>query len=178
MRLAKYARAARRTAIYPIEQCINYPVLGLAGEAGELIVKIIDDAGDEAVRKEIGDVLWYIANTAIDCNIQMHELVDGAETFAGVEATGMLPNAIQFVRLAVEVGAVCELAKKLHRDDGSKMTPERRENIRAALGKVLFRLAAIVKFRGWSLGEIARENIVKLASRQGRETLTGDGDNR
>lgn len=69
-----YQKAAQGTRSYPSSAGINYPALGLAGEGGEVanqVKKIIrDDEGivTEARRltilKELGDVLWYVADIA------------------------------------------------------------------------------------------------------------------
>jgi len=56
--------------------------LGLAGESGEVAEKIKkmlrDDIPEEAVReslvKELGDVLWYVANLAHDLSITLDEV--------------------------------------------------------------------------------------------------------
>ena len=68
----EYQQAARTTAQYPdMGKNFYYPTLGLAGEAGEVAEKIKklmrDDKGAltperrEALKKELGDVLWYVA---------------------------------------------------------------------------------------------------------------------
>tara|TARA_Y100000385_G_scaffold263493_1_gene296034 strand:- start:993 stop:1313 length:321 start_codon:yes stop_codon:yes gene_type:complete len=72
MRLNDYQIQANKTAIYP--EGLNYPILGLAGEAGEICnkyKKIIRDKGGEVdvndldqLAKELGDVLWYVAQIA------------------------------------------------------------------------------------------------------------------
>ncbi len=61
-----------------------YPTLGLAGEAGEVAEKvkklIRDDAGvlgDErraAIAKELGDVLWYVAQVATEAGLDLDEI--------------------------------------------------------------------------------------------------------
>ena len=76
MTFNEYQKLACSTAIYPQSERIKYPALGLAGEVGEVcneVKKIYrDDAGTltteriEALRKELGDVLWYVANLAAD----------------------------------------------------------------------------------------------------------------
>lgn len=176
MRLVNYADAARRIAIYPMKMFITYPTLGLVGEMTEFIDKILNDAPKAEICKEIGDILWYLANLAIDCGIQMHTIIPGCTTFGDIEAEMLSdPNPI---KLIYPVGAICELVKKLHRDDGGKLSPERRERVRQNLAVIFLGLTAITQFWGWSLGEIARENLAKLNSRQQRGTLTGDGDNR
>lgn len=77
MELNEYGAKAAATAIYPDRGGnIIYPALKLAGEAGEVAEKvgkmIRDDGGvltDErraAIKKELGDVLWYIAALAFE----------------------------------------------------------------------------------------------------------------
>ncbi len=61
-----------------------YPALGLAGEAGEVAEHakkaIRDDAGnvsDErraAMSKELGDVLWYVAQLATELELSLEEI--------------------------------------------------------------------------------------------------------
>lgn len=74
MNLNEYQIEARKTAIYPrILTSVIYPTLGLVGEAGEVAEKVkkqIRDGdkgpSDEDIAKELGDVLWYVANLAMD----------------------------------------------------------------------------------------------------------------
>lgn len=82
MELSEYQRQSRVTAVYPgAGENIIYPTLGLAGEAGEVAEKvkkmIRDDAGvlhDErrdAIAKELGDVLWYVAQVATEAGLDL-----------------------------------------------------------------------------------------------------------
>jgi len=83
-----YQQRAMETAVYPNKgNNIIYPTLGLCGEAGEIaekIKKMIRDSGgvlsDElrrALKKELGDVLWYLAALAEELNL---DLADIAQT--------------------------------------------------------------------------------------------------
>src|SRR5271163_3014947 len=84
MDLAEYQRLSRRTAEYPREHWLAYPALGLAGEAGEVAEhakKVLrDDDGsitDErraAMSKELGDVLWYVAQLASELELDLDEV--------------------------------------------------------------------------------------------------------
>lgn len=85
MKLKEYEEAAARTAIYPDRgNNITYPTLGLAGETGEVCEKIkklirdnngeITDSFRENLRKELGDILWYIAAVAYEANISMDSI--------------------------------------------------------------------------------------------------------
>lgn len=63
-----------------------YGALGLNGEAGEVADKIkklyrdrdgvIDDEVKESIKKELGDVMWYIARLADDLDITLEDVVE------------------------------------------------------------------------------------------------------
>ena len=84
MDLSEYQRESRRTAEYPREAWLAYPALGLAGEAGEVAEHakkaIRGDAGkvsDErraAMSKELGDVLWYVAQLASELDLSLDDI--------------------------------------------------------------------------------------------------------
>ena len=87
MELSDYQRVSRRTAGYPREAWLAYPALGLAGEAGEVAEhakKAIRDDGAtvtderrEAIAKELGDVLWYVAQLATELDLDLEEIATG-----------------------------------------------------------------------------------------------------
>ncbi len=84
MDLAEYQRLSRSTAQYPRTEALTYPALGLAGEAGEFAdhaKKVIRDDGGEvsderraAMSKELGDVLWYVAQLATELELDLDEI--------------------------------------------------------------------------------------------------------
>ena len=82
MNIDDYQEVALSTAIYPNEDItgIIYTALGLTGEAGEVAEKIkkhLRDGGDlpyDAIAKELGDVLWYVANLAHEIGFSLSEI--------------------------------------------------------------------------------------------------------
>ncbi len=81
MDLNKYQNEAAVTAIYNTEQqAITYPLLGLIGEVGEFANKykkvLRDNAefGRDDMVSELGDILWYLAILARDCDITLSEV--------------------------------------------------------------------------------------------------------
>jgi NTP pyrophosphatase (non-canonical NTP hydrolase) len=82
--LSEYQQLSRRTAEYPREAWLAYPALGLAGEAGEVAEhakKAIRDDGGEiseerraAMAKELGDVLWYVAQLASELGLDLDDV--------------------------------------------------------------------------------------------------------
>lgn len=82
--------------------------------------------------------------------------------------------------LAGETGEVLEKIKKMIRDkDGVfHATPEDLEELKKELGDVLWYLSAIAFYNGIELDDVARTNLSKLRSRQQRNKIHGNGDNR
>ena len=84
MEFSDYQHFSRRTASYPRQAWLTYPALGLAGEAGEVAEhakKTIRDDGGEvsderraAIAKELGDVLWYVAQLASELGLELEDI--------------------------------------------------------------------------------------------------------
>lgn len=72
MDMNKYQLMTQRTAIYPeagtgTDRAINYCIVGLCGEVGELAnkwKKSLRGDGGEDLYTEVGDILWYTARLA------------------------------------------------------------------------------------------------------------------
>lgn len=84
MTFEEYQKLSRKTAVYPNKYNIVYPTLGLVGEAGEVAEKIkkilrdkdglIDEITKEELKKELGDVLWYIAQLSTETGLSLEEV--------------------------------------------------------------------------------------------------------
>jgi NTP pyrophosphatase (non-canonical NTP hydrolase) len=85
MTFDEYQEKARSTAIYPeLGNNLYYPTLGLCSEAGEIAGKVKkimrDDGGKcseekrESIKKECGDVLWYVANICCELGITLDDV--------------------------------------------------------------------------------------------------------
>lgn len=81
MNFEEYQFQAEKTAIYPKEKGLEYTILGLANEAGEVAGKLKKMIrGDElppgpswgdVIGDELGDVLWYVAQVCEELGISM-----------------------------------------------------------------------------------------------------------
>ncbi len=80
-----YQKKARLTAQYPNLGSNNvYPTLGLVGEAGEVAEKlkkvirdkngIFDEESKKGIKKELGDVLWYLANLCTEFDFKLEDV--------------------------------------------------------------------------------------------------------
>ena len=81
MDFREYQRKAVTFAIYPATHKVLYPTLGLCGESGEVAEKVKKQVRDgvfnrHEVAKELGDVLWYLANICNDIGYNLDEIAD------------------------------------------------------------------------------------------------------
>ena len=82
-----YQKESRKTWMYvSTEHAVTYPTLGLVNEAGEVagkIKKILrDKAGKiskedkEALKGELGDVLWYFTQLCTELGLTLEEVAE------------------------------------------------------------------------------------------------------
>jgi NTP pyrophosphatase (non-canonical NTP hydrolase) len=82
-----YQRESRKTwNVIPMDHSIVYPTLGLANEAGEVAGKIkkifrdkqgqITDADREALKQELGDVLWYLTQICTELDLTLEQVAE------------------------------------------------------------------------------------------------------
>lgn len=87
MNFTDYQTKSRVTAKYPaIGHAVIYPALGLVNEAGEVAGKIkkifrdkdgvVGEAEREALKAELGDVLWYIAQVCTELDLSLDEVAE------------------------------------------------------------------------------------------------------
>ena len=80
-----YQRESRKTwNVIPMDHSIVYPTLGLVNEAGEVAGKIkkifrdkggvIGDDDREALKGELGDVLWYLTQICTELGLSLEEV--------------------------------------------------------------------------------------------------------
>ncbi len=82
-----YQRESRKTwNLIHTDHPIVYPTLGLVNEAGEVAGKIkkifrdkqgqISDEDREALKQELGDVLWYLTQICTELNLTLEEVAE------------------------------------------------------------------------------------------------------
>lgn len=87
MDFKEYQEKSRKTAIYPkVGENFVYPALGLGDEAGEVLGKIkkvfrdkngiVDEETKAAIKKELGDVLWYLAQLSTELEISLQDVAE------------------------------------------------------------------------------------------------------
>ena len=87
MNFNEYQKKSRKTAKYPaIGHPVVYPALGLTNEAGEVAGKLkkvfrdkdgqINAETKAALKAELGDVLWYLAQVATELDLTLDEIAE------------------------------------------------------------------------------------------------------
>ena len=82
-----YQRESRKTwSLIHTDHPIVYPTLGLTNEAGEVAGKIkkifrdkggkISDEDREALKHELGDVLWYLTQICTELDLTLQEVAE------------------------------------------------------------------------------------------------------
>lgn len=77
-----------------------------------------------------------------------------------------------------EAGEVAEKVKKIIRDKNGEISLEDKQEMAKEIGDVLWYLAVFAHEMGYSLDEVAVNNLNKLQDRKNRGVLGGSGDNR
>lgn len=88
MTFKEYDDFIKTTAIYPKDKKVIYPAFGLAGEVGEIMEKLkkimrgggdvqnIDSENIEELKKELGDVIWYISAISSDLGFTLDDVIN------------------------------------------------------------------------------------------------------
>ena len=100
--------------------------------------------------------------------------------------------AYMMLNLVAEVGEIAgKVAKHIRREKASiiadelitgigceQITPQELADLRKEAGDVLWQLSGLCHIMGWTLDDVAAENLSKLADRKLRNKIQGDGDSR
>ena len=174
MNLEEYSRRAIQTALNTNKKDLDYPMLGLHGEAGELCEKfkkvlrdkggIIDDSTRELIKKEQGDILWYVNRILWGFDIPLDQVWCDCNNLGHLE---------EFT--------VYQLARFLARrtsDLDISVDAEEEQGIIYWAASIFSGSALLAKKMGYTLEDVLRTNVEKLEDRKSRGVLAGSGDNR
>lgn len=170
----KYQAEALTTAIYPLERELDYTILGLCSEVAEVAELVyLSDVDEYELRSEIGDCFWYVAAVADALHSPLQAFWE-ERPFEPVmynlsEVTGYT---------IMYTGQLAGILKKSIRDDGGKLTAEKRNALFVALSRVLMGLVQLSKLIGSSSHAVTQANLNKLSDRKQRGVLQGSGDHR
>ena len=154
MQLSEYQTEAIKTAIYPADAKLLYPLLGLAGEAGEVLQNFTDKI-DFGNNFNLKNAFTAFVEAAKNCE-KVKKLIRDTKT-------EYIQNEVNDIKPQVDV--------LLQDEEFIKETGKE-------IGGNLWYVSAVANDLGLSLGDIGDINIAQLKSRQERGKLNGSGSNR
>jgi NTP pyrophosphatase (non-canonical NTP hydrolase) len=158
MLVNEYQIAAGKTAVYPARsQNVLYPLLGLAGELGELIDKVL------AIMVKNPDLFEGGSGGHV-----YEILEDCAESLERAE------RLKKFIRDGADTEGYLTVARLL----GTKIEENDHDGLCFEAGDLQWYVAQLAFELGVKLEDVCRWNLNKLESRQERNVLHGNGDNR
>lgn len=171
--IQEYQEAAVRTfESKGYELDIAAMTLGVAGEVGEFVELLNEDSSIGDIKKEAGDVLWYLATISHIVPDLSLESVLQADEFDEIEEwicrefpfdmpniPGVLSGTIR--ELNCDTAKLCDMVKK-HVHQGHSLDMYELEE---AMRGVFITLAYTCLFYGISLKDVAQKNIDKLMKR-------------
>lgn len=89
-----------------------------------------------------------------------------------------IPDSERLFGLFEESGEVAGIAKRMQRGDYKDDPEVGRQKLKKELGDTLWYLSQVARDYGFTLQDVAMENLHKLEDRLQRGTLKGTGDNR
>lgn len=179
----EYQQGALSTAIYPLKRELEYTVLGLCSEIGEVGMAYAEGKQDawgftagtiNNLIKEIGDVYWYCAAIADALNCTLQHIVDNYAGKTNVPS-GRGLVVLSTVAHASEMAGV---VKKAIRDNDGYLSEAGAEQIKQHLGATIDLLNTLCARFGSDPRSVTAKNLNKLADRRSRGVLQGSGDNR
>lgn len=170
------------TAIYPLKRELEYTVLGLCSEVGELGEAYA--AGKQGwgysredilnLLKEAGDVYWYVAAVADALNTPLGHIWTNYTSGVVIGSS----RGLTVLQIVARSSAMAGVVKKSIRDNDGFLSDAGAEQIKWSLGATLIMLGALVTFFGSTPEAVTAKNLNKLADRKQRGVLQGSGDNR
>jgi NTP pyrophosphatase (non-canonical NTP hydrolase) len=178
----EYQQQALTTAIYPLSRELDYTILGLCSEVGELgiayseIKTVFGESqlliGD--LHSEIGDCFWYVAAIADALKVPL-DYIAHIQTEA-IMATRSRGLAI--LEVVAEASSMAGILKKAIRDNDGYISVAADTKIKLSLCRTLWLLDWICEQWGTTRQAVMVKNLAKLADRKNRGVLQGSGDHR
>lgn len=177
MNFKEYQTESRKTAKYPnLNQSIEYPLMGLMGEFGELSEKfkkimrdnngVMSQERIDGIKGELGDLMWYLFQIYSEAKIDFEKEYIEKQLF--IEQKSSLLNLLVAMNCAISDIAIFCVSKN--------------QVLLSCLTDSANSLVSCIKcvcnICNTTIEDIMDCNIKKLKDRLDRNVIRGDGDNR
>jgi len=170
----EYQQQALTTAIYPLKRELEYTVLGLCSEVGEIGEAYLRKTTDPAeVLAEIGDNFWYCAAIADALKVPLSLVAQIHPPVSGVYGISEL-----LLQIVSQTSGMAGVVKKSIRDNDGFLSSAGQVKIEEHLNTTLWLLDDLCRRFNTTRTAVMSKNLNKLADRKQRGVLQGSGDNR
>jgi len=169
MKFIDYKEIIKKTAKFPTSlNSRSYCLMGLFGEFVEFLEKRIDPSSSRKdLKKELGDVFWYLTALCSVLGSDVMEIIPTAE----LSKSSFTASKNRFI---INYGKLSEVIKKVYRDNNS-INKEINDVFLRSMMLSLYNLSTL---SGFTVEEVLETNYNKLIKRRETNTLLGSGDNR
>jgi NTP pyrophosphatase (non-canonical NTP hydrolase) len=175
---------ALTTAVFPLDRSVEYTVLGLVSEVGEMAEAYemgketiwgFDASTTKLAISEGADATWYAAALADALDWRLEDVATGYpdERVEYIQSRGLVLVAL--MRLA---GNMAGYVKKAIRDNDGYLTPEATAKLHKDLWRFLWTLDNWFHLFGSNRHVAMVNNLNKLSDRKARGVIGGSGNNR
>lgn len=178
-----YQIQALTTAVFPLDRSVEYTVLGLVSEVGEMAEAYamgkgslwgFDSSTTKLALSEGGDGFWYAAAIADALDWRLEDVATGYDDRVPYsKSRGMV--LVEIVRLT---GNMAGYVKKAIRDNDGFLTPDATSKLHRDLWHVLWLLDNWCQLFGSNRHVVMVNNLNKLADRKSRGVIGGSGNTR
>lgn len=169
-------------AIQPVEFCQKNELNFCESAVIKYVCRHRDKNGEQDIRKAIHFLHLLLeldyGVQEFSFNMSDMELYQVLASETAIYPTLGHPIVYPALGLAGEAGEVAEKVKKMCRDDGCKLTDDKRDALKKELGDVLWYVSEVARQADLSLSDIAWGNINKLNLRKVKNVINGSGDDR
>lgn len=177
-----YQQEALTTAIYPLSRELDYTILGLCsevGEIGEAYDKWLESDRNYAsewklLLSEIGDNFWYCAAIADALKLPLASVA----TYKAERVGAPAGEDAHLRAIVTEVSQMAGVLKKSIRDNSGFLSSAAQDKIVTHLWRTLWLLDLLCDRLNTSRHIVMSKNLNKLADRKQRGVLQGSGDAR
>lgn len=172
-----YQQQALTTAIYPLSRELDYTILGICsevGEIGEAFDKWLAEGDRSNFLAEIGDNFWYCAAIADALKLPLSYVA----TYKAERVGSPIGESAHLRAIVTEVSGMAGVLKKSIRDNDGFISDAAQDKIVTHLFRTLWLLDALCDRFGTSRHIIMSKNLDKLSDRKARGVLKGSGDSR
>jgi len=174
----EYQQQALTTAIYPLSRELDYTILGLCSEVGELGTAYFTTMPDE-VLAELGDCFWYAAAIADALKLPLQTVATfREETVHPLFSIYPSGNMAIMLQIVAEASAMAGILKKAIRDNEGFVEQAHKDKITFHLFRLLWLMDALCHKYETTRYAVMSANLNKLADRKARGVLQGSGDHR